>query len=634
MSVGNEDVGSALPGGECGGVRLSPVEMRNLSLINDPALEGFSREGTRLPFGMASRVSDDERSVMEGASRADQRTPDDAARDGEPHVATFASGMWRYALRPDGGASIVSCDAEEAHLAIPGEIDGHVVVELAAEAFRGRADIESVALPAAIERIGKHAFDECASLGGVSLPASLKEIDDFAFAKSGLGAVEVPESVERIGAKAFFSCKRLRRCTLHDGLAELCEEAFAYSGLERIEVPASVRRIDLGVVDHTPAQRNVSAGSFVIDEGNPSYSVDSAGGLYRGDALVELIGRFDAYAVRPGTRVVENRAFYLNAFVRAVGVPEGVVRIGDEAFCGCRMLKRLELPDSLEEIGEAALVGTSLSRVRIGASLRKAGDSAFLVQGKSPTRAVRTLVDVEIDPRNERFYIESGLLCQRGAGEAGGDLCLLYVGPENVVRVPERVNRVAQCAFSGVSCIDELIVHGHLHSVCWEAFSTTCSIPLVRVRFPEPLDGYDELAFPVPELSPRFRSVTNLLTTDERGTVFNFDYYDSWVAHTVVVEEFAAAALLRLERPVALSARTKELYEGIFKRRACKISRYFAEKGDIDALSALAHRGLLDERSVAEALEEVTRCGDTQAVACLLELRRRFFGVAKIDFSL
>ena len=176
------------------------------------------------------------------------------------------------------------------------------------------------------------------------------------------------------------------------------------------------------------------------------------------------------------------------------------------------------------------------------------------------------------------------------------------MGPENIVRLPESVNRVAQCAFSGASCIDELTVHAHLHSICREAFSTRRSIPLLRVRFPEPLEGCDELEFPVPELSPRFRSVTNLLTTDEHGTVFNFDYYDSWVAHTVVIEEFAAAALRRLSRPVALSARTRELYEGIFKRRACKIGRYFAEKGDIDALSELAQRNRMFARASSPLL--------------------------------
>lgn len=634
MSVERNNDGCAASGGECGSVRLSPVEMRNLSLINDPALDGFSREGARLPFGMASRVSDDERSVMEGASRADLRISGDAAREDEPCAATHVSGVWSYALLPDGGASVVACASSSPCVEIPDELDGHVVRELAPEVFRGRGEVESVRLPETIMRISRHAFDECSSLGNVNLPAGLIDIGDFAFAKSGLDRIEIPASVERIGAKAFFSCKGMKRCDLHDGLREIGEEAFAFSGLERIGIPASVCEIELGAFDHTPAQRNVSARSIAIDEGNAVYSIDTAGGLYRGDALVELVGRVDAYAVRPGTRVVENRAFYLNAVIRSVGVPEGVLRIGDEAFCGCRMLRRLDLPDSLEEIGESALVGTSLASVRIGASLREAGDSAFLVQGSSPTRAVRTLVRVDIDPGNESFYIESGLLCQRGAGEAGGDLCLLYVGPENIVRLPEPVNRVAQCAFSGASCIDELTVHAHLHSICREAFSTRRSIPLLRVRFPEPLEGCDELEFPVPELSPRFRSVTNLLTTDERGTVFNFDYYDSWVAHTVVIEEFAAAALRRLSRPVALSARTRELYEGIFERRACKIGRYFAEKGDIDALSELAQRNLLDERSASEALEEVTRCKDTQAIACLLELRRRFFDTAKIDFSL
>ncbi len=191
--------------------------------------------------------------------------------------------------------------------------------------------------------------------------------------------------------------------------------------------------------------------------------------------FLELIGQVESYRVRPGTHAVADEAFKRHARVRTVELPEGVFSVGREAFRGNRQLVRVDLPESLERIGERAFLDTSLSTLRLSENVRSIGEDALLVQGDNQLMPRRPLQSISLDAANPVFYLENGLLCQRDGSKMGGDTCLLYVGPDDVVRIPRQVTHVASLAFCGASGVAELHLHGHLHSICNGAFSTARS---------------------------------------------------------------------------------------------------------------------------------------------------------------
>lgn len=64
--------------------------------------------------------------------------------------------------------------------------------------------------------------------------------------------------------------------------------------------------------------------------------------------------------------------------LRIVRVPEGVKRVGPDAFYGCRALTVLSLPEGLEEIGMSAFCGCiSLREAVLPGTVRAVGDDAF-----------------------------------------------------------------------------------------------------------------------------------------------------------------------------------------------------------------------------------------------------------------
>lgn len=500
--------------------------------------------------------------------------------------------------------------------------------------FRLIVPSSSYEVPAGCTVVDERAFDSLTALEHVTLPDSLQRIGRMAFAKTGLSSVSIPASVESIGEKAFYHCAQLTQVHLPCGCRDIGAEAFAFSAVQRLELPLTLEHLGSCAFDHTPAQARIGAGGLSISAANRHLDLDSEGGLYRHDVFLELIGQVRSYRVRSGTHVVGDEAFKRHATVRAVELPEGVFSLGREAFRSNRQLRRVDLPESLERIGERAFLDTSIETLRLSKSVRFIGDDALLVQGDNQLMPRTPLRSLSLDAENPIFYLENGLLCQRGSSKMGGDSCLLYVGPDEVVKIPEAVTHIASLAFCGVEHINELYLHGHLHSICNGAFSTARSVPHVHVEFPEPVDGYEAGDFSVPSLTVRYRSPSYLFDAGPGGTVFDFEYYDSWVTHAKDIGEFAPAALARLTHPMCLSEHSRELYEGIFQRKGAAVCRYFAEKGDLDALATLVELGLLSADTIEAELRITSREGRTQATACLLELQHRMKPSPGVDFSL
>jgi len=82
------------------------------------------------------------------------------------------------------------------------------------EAYKGRTDMASIAIPDSVTSIGKSAFCGCTGLTEVTIPDSVTSIGEMAFQDCvGITAVTIGSGVASIGSGAFSYCKRLESVT-------------------------------------------------------------------------------------------------------------------------------------------------------------------------------------------------------------------------------------------------------------------------------------------------------------------------------------------------------------------------------------------------------------------------------------
>lgn len=294
-------------------------------------------------------------------------------------------------------------------------------------AFDGCKKLSSVTLPKTLSSIINSAFEGCSSLKTVDLPNSIKEIASFVFTASGLQYVVLPNNPSLKLGYSFSSCTSLKEVFISSEYQTTQDPFSNCKNIVKGAIPSSFTKspfpsgtafryypedfIDENRVIYADDKKKIFyvplavSGHFEIPEtvttiGQKSFlGCDKITSITINDNITDIYN--DAFSGCTGmTTLIYNTPscnvtgstyplfpasvttveigsnvtdipdnFLRGAMISSLNLPEGLKKIGESAFYGCRTIEGvLTLPSSLQTIGEKAFYDcTGITGITCGA---------------------------------------------------------------------------------------------------------------------------------------------------------------------------------------------------------------------------------------------------------------------------
>jgi len=310
---------------------------------------------------------------------------------------------------------------------------------------------------------------------GKSYPVTV--IDREAFHGMKMKSLVLPNSVVEIKDSAFENCGCLRDVYLGNNLKKIGNSAFEWcENLRYMPIPASVRQVGYHALHRTVLVNN-SWKWGVLYFGHILYG-------YHGD-----LPKHSYIEVREGTTVIADGAFnsrsesltdYNN--LEGIVLPDGIKRIGDDAFANCKGLTYVSMPKSVEYIGRYSFDGN----VKIVSAPRRRPKKAQTEEAFPK--------DVAFVEETERYTLD-----ERGVLTFKDDVTQIkddeFKGRNDIKKViiPGTVEFIGERSFSGCESLDGVTL-GEGVRVIWEGAFSGCR-NLKKIHIPASMETICSSAF-------------------------------------------------------------------------------------------------------------------------------------------
>lgn len=206
------------------------------------------------------------------------------------------------------------------------------LTEIGIYTFLGCTSLAEIDMPDSVTEIDWSAFKDCTSLSKVKLSNNLTKIENRVFSGcTSLKEIAIPDGVTEIDYSAFSGCTSLQEITIPDSVTTVYDTAFSNcTSLESITIGSGVENLGNGWIDSCRRLANI-----IVSPENKTYS--SVDGVLFNKDKSELL------AYPTGNK----RSSYT--------IPDGVTKIDQKAFYGCRYIETLTIPASVKEIEDSAL---------------------------------------------------------------------------------------------------------------------------------------------------------------------------------------------------------------------------------------------------------------------------------------
>ena len=266
--------------------------------------------------------------------------------------------------------------------------EGSRLQTIGVEAFASCLLLQTVTLPASLERLESFAFASCSKLYSLTLsegialtvigdhafektiiptltlPEGITHVGDYAFTDAALTALSLPASLLYIGNYAFEGNNNLSTLTFAPGssLCEIGAYAFYYSKhLSTVTFPAALQKIGQYAFAEscvrpvfptdsslTAIEANAFAKGTLTDLCLPASLLTIGSSAFADCRQLTTV----TFAEKAKLKTIEQGAFNTCMALKQFAMPEKVTDIGSYAFSNCRALEAITLPTGLKTIDD------------------------------------------------------------------------------------------------------------------------------------------------------------------------------------------------------------------------------------------------------------------------------------------
>ncbi len=380
----------------------------------------------------------------------------------------YSSSPEKFFVATEKGAISINADVPEFEipdvLIIPSAWKGIDIVEIAAGGFAGLSGVQTILLPDTIRKIGANAFNGCTEIESIDIGKYVEDIAGSAFAgwnenqrindySGQIRANTLNNCNARIYAtvrtetqtvSGYTGMKNLYGITLNDNITAI--EANAFSGcinLENFVLPSYVTTIGSLAFNDCTKIRSINLPktlSTLADDAFTGWTNEQS--IYDNSGKT-LETKFDNSSAKIYVKIPRE----LNK--------QKVTEIPAHSGAGRSDIYGLEIPDTVESIGDYAFEGTNIEKIVIPATVKSLGLELF--KGWNDSQ------NVEI--------IYGGY----DASVSDDGLYTPFTGTDAVfkVSIPDDVSEIKSDAFNGMSSLVEISIPDSVKTIGRYAFKGT-----------------------------------------------------------------------------------------------------------------------------------------------------------------
>lgn len=333
------------------------------------------------------------------------------------------------------------------------------VKEIGENAFEGCASLKEIRLSENITRIPEWCFRYCERLEKIVIPDRVTSIDEFAFANCyKLSDVKLPKNLKTIGDHAFGTCESLSSIDLPDTIEHIGDLAFVATEITSPHLPKNIKSMGYNPFREAPFsdaqdKAGIYWGNWLIGyeffpyaEGETKITIkDGTVGIANFLFAPYVEGSYPYYIKTlniPNTvKYIGTRAF-ATSYIKNLVIPDSVTYIGDEAFYGCQELEKVTLSKNLKVLSKRTFVRCyALKNINIPDSLESMGENVFMMSGMldGQTGNIKYVGNwiVNANYNQEKLVIKDGVV---------GICDYAFLGYTKDVTVPKSVKHIGKCA--------------------------------------------------------------------------------------------------------------------------------------------------------------------------------------------